>query len=455
MSVIIDRSSRRRPFSAWMKRLANLKSSSPDPTSNINLAAKSHPIKDKKTAEKNHPYPSSAHLYSNGRPGANGDSILESQGASNYSLTENGTSSIHSSKDGQAPPTRSTKSAAATISTNAGTMHSEAHAGSSGGGTNATVGGNLSAGGGNGSTFSSPAPSVQSLATTLTTIQSTGPSNLLGTSAAAQPGSFVPTHQNSSNTHGVQFSHQFPTSPPASAVPPHLQPPSTSTASGNPTTYSTATANNLLTDNASILTLASSSKRRRRHSLDTNASVRALAPSSIFGGSRESLPLSVLSSNIDSNPGPSTGGVHQTRPSGSGIPGGERASVYSASGIAPALTSERSSYYAGKAPAGGDGASMHSGFLGHSRNDSITGSLGATPGTGTGSPLASPKEVLGGNQNHPGSTAAGNTLPVGVGKTSRRSSGWQDVGEDVDGEEKDEDDVGSSSKGKGKARAIE
>ncbi|KAK9474627.1 uncharacterized protein V1510DRAFT_411531 [Dipodascopsis tothii] len=39
-------------------------------------------------------------------------------------------------------------------------------------------------------------------------------------------------------------------------------------------------------DNASIITLASSSKRRK--SLDTNASTRALAPSSLWG-SRESL----------------------------------------------------------------------------------------------------------------------------------------------------------------------
>ena len=61
-------------------------------------------------------------------------------------------------------------------------------------------------------------------------------------------------------------------------------------------TYDSATDNNLLTDNASILTLASSSKqRRRRGSLDTDASIRALPPSSLWGGSKESLPLSMLS----------------------------------------------------------------------------------------------------------------------------------------------------------------
>lgn len=86
----------------------------------------------------------------------------------------------------------------------------------------------------------------------------------------------------------------------------------------------------MLSDNASILTLASSSKRRRR-SMDTDASVRALAPGSTFGGSRESLPLSVLG-----------GGQDPSRQSLGGIPGSasaERASVYSSSGLA------RDAYY--------------------------------------------------------------------------------------------------------------
>lgn len=37
--------------------------------------------------------------------------------------------------------------------------------------------------------------------------------------------------------------------------------------------------------------------------MDTDASVRALAPSSVWGGSRESLPLSVLSANLDNGAG--------------------------------------------------------------------------------------------------------------------------------------------------------
>lgn len=175
-----------------------------------------------------------------------------------------------------------------------------------------------------------------------------------------------------------------------------------------------ATANNLLTDNASILTLASSSKRRRRNSLDTNASVRALAPSSLFGGSRESLPLSVLSANV--NDQPHTPGIYQGRHPSGNTPNAERASVYSSSGIAPALSSERNSYYAGKQSNTGDGGSTRSGLLGHGRNDSVTGSIGGH----AASPLSSPREL---------------PLP---GRISRRNSGWGEVNEeDIDSEDED------------------
>lgn len=86
------------------------------------------------------------------------------------------------------------------------------------------------------------------------------------------------------------------------------------------------------------MTLASSSKRRRRHSLDTDASVRALAPSSLWGGSRESLPLSVLSQRQEGD----ASSIMQ-RPSIA-----ERASVYSSSGVAaPALPNDRNSRYSG------------------------------------------------------------------------------------------------------------
>ena len=155
------------------------------------------------------------------------------------------------------------------------------------------------------------------------------------------------------------------------------------------------------------MTLASSSKRRRRNSLDTNASVRALAPSSLFGGSRESLPLSVLSANVSDQPAAS---LHQARHPSTGLPNTERASVYSSSGIAPALSSERNSYYAAKQGHTGDGGSMRSGLLGHGRNDSITGSIG---GIAASSPLASPREIS-----------------QAPGKLSRRNSGWGEVNEE-------------------------
>lgn len=109
--------------------------------------------------------------------------------------------------------------------------------------------------------------------------------------------------------------------------------------------------------------------------MDTDASVRALAPSSLWGGSRESLPLSVLSSNVE-------GITPAAHTSSSRIP--ERNSIYSATGVAPAIPSERNSVYTKQ----GDGASVRSGRLGHGRPDSISGGIGgATP------LLASPLET--------------------------------------------------------------
>lgn len=120
--------------------------------------------------------------------------------------------------------------------------------------------------------------------------------------------------------------------------------------------------------------------------MDTDASVRALAPSSLFGGSRESLPLSVLSANIDSNTVPTP---HPVRTNVGGL--NERASIYSATGVAPALSSDRNSYYAGKPSNTADGGSVRSGLLGHGRNDSISGSIGGAGGTSV--PLPSPRDA--------------------------------------------------------------
>jgi hypothetical protein len=212
------------------------------------------------------------------------------------------------------------------------------HGASSLAGTSRTANGNFDSKREGDSTFSSPAPSVRSLTTTLTTMQSMGPNGAFN--ATQHQGQQYPH----SNSQAIHFNQPFPTSAPASALLAHLAP--SLGASNHPTTYSSATANNLLTDNASILTLASSSKRRRRRSLDTDASVRALAPSSLFGGSRESLPLSVLSANIEGVGGPTSPGL--ARVAGSGA--NERTSIYSATGL-----------------------SVRSGLLGHGRTDSTVG----------------------------------------------------------------------------------
>lgn len=267
---------------------------------------------------------------------------------------------------------------AGTVSTENETPRSLApsHGGASSlAGTGRTVGGGVDGPRGGDSTFSSPAPSVRSLTTTLTTIQSVNPNGLVGggsTPYVQAPS--VNSGGNNTNTQSIQFSQPFSTASPASAIPSHLAPTS------NPTTYVTATANNLLTDNASILTLASSSKRRRRRSMDTDASVRALAPSSLWGGSRESLPLSVLSANVDQGGMPVTPGL----PGSSSRLGQERNSIYSATGIAPTIANERGVALTKQS----DGASVRSARLGHARPDSICGSV-----VNITSPLASPREV--------------------------------------------------------------
>lgn len=403
-----DRHSRRRPFSSWVKRLANLKNSSSDSTSNggSKRSPTAPPSKSRKdNISKNNPYPSSGRSKTAGPIPNNGNRHLSfhtppsGRSVSNVSPSQSKLS-LPASSDGRPVPTRSTKSAAPTVSTNPDTLNSDTAPSKAG--TALTTGGAVSE-----SDFSSPTHSVRSLTTTLTTIQSSAPSNLLGgTQNHTQP-STQTTMSSGGHTHtqNSQFSHPFPPSSPASAIPSHLI--NQTSGGGHPATYTTATANNLLTDNASIMTLASSSKRRRRNSLDTNASVRALAPSSLFGGSRESLPLSVLSANVSDQPATS---LHQARHPSTGLPNTERASVYSSSGIAPALTSERNSYYAGKQSHTGDGGSMRSGLIGHGRNDSITGSIG---GIAASSPLASPREV-----------------PQAQGKLSRRNSGWGEVNEE-------------------------
>ncbi|KAI9755766.1 MAG: hypothetical protein M1815_004661 [Lichina confinis] len=430
MSQPPDRHIRRRPFSLWMRRLANLKTSSSEARASNGQTTKgananATPKPKKSITGKTKHAAGAASLDASGIQDGAGQGPLhapytcESGSASANELQQEPDKGP--SEDQQlAPP--SGRSTALTASTEPGTTHSDAtRSTNAASGTNTTAGGGPSSkGGGAGSTFSSRAPSERSLTTTLTTIQSTGPAGLLTAGGTAQtptlgpgsgPGSAAGPVTNGQQN--AQFTLQFSSSPTTPSIQSHLAPQS---AVMPPTTYHAATANNLLTDNASILTLASSSKRHRRHSLDTDASVRALAPSSLWGGSRESLPLSVLSSNVGELNYPSTPGIPHGRPSLGGITSAERASVYSASGIAPALSSDRGSFYAGKANPTLEGGSVKSGLPGHGRNDSVSGSIGGTSLT-----VASPRE-----------TSFGATTTMGAaGRASRRGSGWAEVSEEM------------------------
>ncbi|EHY54539.1 hypothetical protein HRR83_004338 [Exophiala dermatitidis] len=352
-SRVHDRPTRRRPFTTWMRRLANLKTLHVDAGDTSASPRRSNlpmTIKSKKgNIAKNNPYPlsSRAEAQSNGPTSVSAPLSSQRSRHSSVSQSKHSMSVSHESQAGN-------KSKAPTLATQAETAMSDAAP--SGVGTSATA---AKTDGGRDSTFSSPAPSVRSMATTLTTVQSIA------------PGYNHPAAPMATNTSNASVPTQHYPGQPATAVPAHLAP------HAHPTTYHSATANNALTDDASILTLASSSKRRRRNSVDTNASMKALAPASMFGGSRDSLPLSVLSGTIihptaDTASVRDGGGVAHTRSNFSA----ERSSLISTSGVtAPALASERNSYIGSKY---GDGASVRSGLLGagHGRNDSISGSIG-------------------------------------------------------------------------------
>lgn len=396
-----------------MKRLANLKNSS-DLGSNRWSNKRHTGPKDKKGSVKNNPYPLSGIPTNAGRHDRGYDSSIQESvdRDGERSHSQSAPSLACSGYENQAPWAVA-KSTAPTVSTNGGeTAVSEAAYSKAG--TTATAGGAISSTAGDeGSTFSSPAQSVRSLTTTLTTVQSAAPSAQLY-NVQNYHGNPQANSAPSTANQQVQFSHPFPPSP-ASAVPPHLAP------HGHSVTYNTATANNILTDNASILTLASSSKRRRRNSLDTNASVRALAPSSIFGGSRESLPLSVLSGNVAEPSNSSTFNAPGVlnRPSMVGLASAERISVYSSSGAAPLSGGERGSFQGTKQGSRAeDGVSIKSGAQSHSRNDSNAASVSGS----VASPLASP------SINQPIS-----------GRISRRSSGWGEITGDENDDDKQAD----------------
>ncbi|CRG85491.1 hypothetical protein PISL3812_02545 [Talaromyces islandicus] len=415
-----DRHSRRKPFTSWVKRLTNRKHSSPDPPSNRTPGKLSHKGKRQQNGAKNNPYPLSGNPGRLGSAHSYNDTVSYDESSTQNPEQASSQQSLRNSVSEHNIQGNSAKSTAPTLSTNGDTTRSET--GYSKAGTMATGHGGTT-GGGEGSTFSSPAPSVRSLTTTLTTVQSTAPSTQIygAYNNQAHNGSSVPhvnSSQNNNANQQVHFSHQFPPSP-ASAVPPHLAP------NGPPTTYSSATANSLLTDNASILTLASSSKRRRRNSLDTNASVRALAPSSVFGGSRESLPLSVLSANVGEASNTSVSNVPGVlgRQSLGGLASAERISVYSSSGAAPLIAGgDRGSLIASKQ---GDNGSIRSGMHSHTRNDSTTGSTtGVTPPT-SAFPTSNNNNTTTSTATTTTTTPTGSTVMPG--RISRRSSTWGEI----------------------------
>lgn len=279
------------------------------------------------------------------------------------------------------PVMASNRSTAPTFATNPETINSEA--GQSRHGTSYTMGGKSSFSGGGNSVFSSPNHSNRSLSTTLTTIQSSATSTPFNPGQGTAPaGSHTGHHHHQSqpSQSSTYFSHQYPQTP-VSAIPQHLHP----HASHLPLTYRSATANNLLTDNASIMTLASSTHPRgRRNSLDTNASIRAIPPTSTWGGSRESLPLSVFSQH-ESYTGASSsshphmnfnaGGVYQSqqRPS-IGVASAERTSAYSNIPMPD-------HHYSAPSRNLEDGSSVRDGPADYSRNESVSGSTNGMNGT--------------------------------------------------------------------------
>ncbi|KAL7273028.1 hypothetical protein RUND412_004147 [Rhizina undulata] len=369
----------RKPFSAFMKRLANLKTSSSSNNStssasasrfNGGRAASYSAGSSSKPSKFNDPYPPPSTSSSAAPP-------------SHLSLTSHrhSTPSISTARSfGSVRSDDADDSPTLAPSINAPSARPAPS------NTTATT-----------SAFSSPTHSVRSLTTTLTTITSIAPGSMLNANYNPHP-----SHHHNPYAAPVLFQHQFPTTPGPngqSSPNPHGM--------LHPASYNTVTANNLLTDNASIITLASSSKRGRRRSFDTDASVRALAPSSIWGGSRESLPLSILSANLDSGGG------------GRSI-AGERASIYGS----PSLTR-------------GDAGSMRDFGTG-----SIMGEISGSGGPGgSGTPMMNATGLSGRE-----------SFQIGV---SRRSSGWgellskgeEDIDDDDETERKSLSDRSASSKG--------
>ncbi|KAI5290170.1 hypothetical protein KEM52_000545 [Ascosphaera acerosa] len=421
-----DRHGRRYTFANWMKRLANLRGMgvADAHASSSNRRHNLHRPKKRPSAQ-NNPYPLSGTAASstddeNGhlsfseplvRMASSEPSLVESVGVLSSGSGSRSRSRSGTGRASYAPTVRSTTG---------DTAYSEAQSKSGTAFTTFTTtqtAGRSTQYGGEGSTFSSPSPSVRSLTTTLTTMQSANTGNALVPAAPsihhhhhhhhAHHHHHVQSYGVSSQQIGSHFVHPF-----ASTVPQGGNGSSGGAAGPpQPTTYSSATANNMLTDNASILTLASSSKQpRRRNSLDTNASIRALPPSSMFSNSRESLPLSVLSEMVGAGAGSGPGMLQNTAgplvlvdspprspefttmtPSSPGrhssdLAALERRSVYSSTGmtdvavgvgVGVGVASDRAPYNPHHHRLTTDAASVRSGRARHVRSESSPSSLDA------------------------------------------------------------------------------
>ncbi|KFY33128.1 hypothetical protein V495_08406, partial [Pseudogymnoascus sp. VKM F-4514 (FW-929)] len=199
-----DRQGRRRPFASWMKKLANFKNtSSSDANDNSNGKRNGYALKTQSKKKNNGPYIASP---ANGRHSL---STIPTRRTASASSNGNGEPSFGSSIDDLPSHTLGYRSNAPTVSTErdaARSIAAQSHAASSAEGTTPTIGGPSMSRGAD-STFSSPAPSLRSLTTTLTTVHSTG---------AALGGPTQPHHHSgpSQSTNPTHFTHQFPTSPP-------------------------------------------------------------------------------------------------------------------------------------------------------------------------------------------------------------------------------------------------
>ena len=219
-----ERTGRRRPFSNWVKKLAGFKhaASASASTSNNNDNNNSnnnhggrnghhhfrrdHQEKSyrKWSSKNNNPYPQSGRINVSHPVTYSEPSLTTAQTGhtSNPSLIQS-RASLRSSGEGGAPPTAGGISMAPTVSTDQEGGHSinaPSHMASSVTGTSRTANGGFESRKGGDSTFSSPAPSVRSLTTTLTTIQSMGPNGALTVNANVG-GQHNSHHHHSSSSH--------------------------------------------------------------------------------------------------------------------------------------------------------------------------------------------------------------------------------------------------------------